>query len=55
MTVNLTDAKGKFRVEWVHPIEGTSQESGIVDGGSKRTLKAPFPGDAVLLLTAVRS
>lgn len=54
VTVNLSDAKGKFKVEWVHPVEGTSQDGGIVEGGAQRNLKAPFGGDATLLLTLAR-
>jgi hypothetical protein len=55
VTVNLTDAKGKFRAEWVHPIEGTTKSGGVVEGGALRTLKSPFEGDAVLLLLIARS
>ncbi len=55
VTVNLTDAKGKFSVEWIHPIEGTSHDGGNIEGGAKRALKAPFDGDAALLLTLERS
>ncbi len=55
VTVNLTDAKGKFRAEWVHPIEGTTESGGIVEGGGPRTLKPPFDGDAVLLLLGTLS
>jgi hypothetical protein len=55
VTVNLTDAKGKFKAEWVHPIEGTTKSGGVVEGGALRTLKSPFEGDAVLLLLIARS
>jgi hypothetical protein len=55
VTVNLTDAKGKFKAEWVHPIEGTTKSVGIVEGGSMQTLKPPFEGDAVLLLLSTHS
>jgi len=55
VTVNLTDAKGKFKAEWVHPIEGTTKSVGIVEGGSMQTLKPPFEGDAVLLLLSTYS
>lgn len=55
VTVNLSGAKGKFQVEWVHPVEGAIQGSGVVEGSAQQTLKAPFAGDAVLLLTAARS
>ncbi len=53
--VNLADAKGKFRVEWIHPIERMSYDGGNVEGGAQRILKAPFAGDAALFLTLVRS
>ena len=55
VTVNLTNAKGKFKAGWVHPIEGTTKSVGIVEGGTLRTLKPPFEGDAVLLLLSTHS
>jgi len=55
VTVNLTDAKGKFKAEWVHPIKGTTESKGIVEGGVPQTLNPPFEGDAVLLLLSARS
>jgi hypothetical protein len=55
LTVNLSDAKGEFRAEWVHPIEGTTRNGGVLEGGAQRTLKPPFEGDAVLLLFGIRS
>ncbi len=54
VTVNLSEGKGRFRAEWVHPIEGTTFPGGVTEGGSQRTLKPPFGGDAVLLITRAR-
>jgi collagenase-like protein with putative collagen-binding domain len=51
-TVDLSSAKGKLTAEWIHPITGKVTPSDAVEGGGKRTLKAPFAGDAVLLLRA---
>ena len=49
-TVDLSAAKGKLAVEWMHPITGKITAGRAVEGGAKRTLKAPFGGDAVLYL-----
>lgn len=54
VTINLEDAKGEFRVKWIHLIEGTSYSGGRIKGGAQRTLNAPFSGDAVVLLRAIR-
>jgi hypothetical protein len=48
VTVDLTAARGELAVEWMHPVEGTVTSGGTTTGGGKRTLKAPFSGDAVL-------
>ena len=53
MTVDLSAAKGKLSVEWMHPITGKITPGEAVEGGGKRTLKAPFAGDAVLFVRAV--
>ena len=50
VTVDLSAAKGPLAVEWLRPVDGTVTQSGTVAGGAKRTLKAPFDGDAVLFL-----
>lgn len=50
VTVDLSAASGELRVEWIRPVEGTIQPTGIVKGGAKRTLKPPFPGHAVVYL-----
>ena len=47
-TVDLTNAKGKFKVRWITPVEGKIIKAKKIAGGSKRTMNAPFSGDAVL-------
>src|SRR5581483_9995653 len=49
-TVDLSAAAGIFRVEWMNPADGTTSTAEAVRGGAKRTLKAPFSGDAALYL-----
>jgi hypothetical protein len=49
-TVDLSAAPGTFLVEWMHPTDGKTSTAGAITGGAKRTLKAPFNGDAVLYL-----
>jgi hypothetical protein len=49
-TVDLSSAPGTFRVEWMNPTDGKTSTAEAITGGSKRTLKAPFRGDAVLYL-----
>jgi len=48
--LDLSGASGAFRVEWIHPIEGTTTRARPVDGGTRRALKAARPGPAVLYL-----
>ncbi len=48
--VDLTQAKGSFLVEWIHPLEGKIMPGRKIAGGTKRKFVAPFPGDAVLHL-----
>jgi CubicO group peptidase (beta-lactamase class C family) len=48
--VDLSAVAGPLHVEWMRPVEGTTQEGDEVAGGSERTFKAPFHGDAVLYL-----
>ena len=50
VTVDLSAALGKLNVEWMHPAEGTAIRVEPTAGGGRRTLKTPFPGDAVLYL-----
>src|SRR5262249_14481279 len=42
--------RGRYRVECMHPTEATTTAGEPIEGGSKRTLKAPLNGDAVLYL-----
>jgi hypothetical protein len=49
-TVDLSTAPGSFQVEWMNPIDGKTSSAEAIAGGAKRTLKAPFSGDAVLYL-----
>ncbi len=50
VTVDLRAASRRLAVEWMHPVEGAAVHGEPVAGGDRRTLKAPFPGDAVLYL-----
>ncbi len=46
-TVDVSAAKGKLSVEWMHPITGKTTPGVPVDGGRQCDLKAPFDGDVV--------
>ena len=50
VTVDLSAASGTLNTEWMRPGEGTTTRAEPTAGGSRRMLKAPFPGDAVLYL-----
>ncbi|MCX5643116.1 MAG: DUF6298 domain-containing protein [Phycisphaerae bacterium] len=50
VTVDLSAAAGKLDTEWLHPTERTTIRAEPVAGGGRRTLKAPFVGDAVVYL-----
>ncbi len=50
VTVDLRAASRKLAVEWMPPVEGAAIRGELVAGGDRRTLKTPFPGDAVLYL-----
>lgn len=54
VTVDLSTASGPLGVEWIHPVEGAVRSSEPIAGGAKRTLQAPFPGDAALYLQTTR-
>jgi len=49
-TVDLTDIKGNFEVEWINPATGIKTVNENVSGGGVRTFTPPFSGDAVLYL-----
>jgi len=50
VTVDLSAASGMLNTEWMNAAEGTTVRAEPTAGGGRRTLKAPFPGDAVLYL-----
>jgi hypothetical protein len=50
VTVDLSAASGQLSAEWIHPTEGTVIRAEPTAGGGRRTLTAPFPGDAVVHL-----
>jgi hypothetical protein len=52
VTVDLSGVSGQFSTEWIHPTKGTVVPAEPTVGGSRRTLKAPSPGDAVLYLVS---
>jgi len=52
VTVDLSAAKGSLSAEWFNPSTGKARKPTTVQGGAKRTLAAPFKGDAVLYVTA---
>ncbi len=45
--VNLQEMKGTARVHWIHPIDGLTQEGGVVKGGDWRPLTVPWDGAGV--------
>lgn len=53
VTVDLSAAVTTLAVEWFNAHAGTASPGGTVQGGAKRTLRAPFSGDGVLYLRAV--
>jgi hypothetical protein len=50
VTVDLRAALGQMSVEWLRAAEGMLTHAEPVLGGSQRTLRTPFDGDAVLHL-----
>jgi hypothetical protein len=50
VAVDLSAAPGRFTVEWIHAAEGTSRLADEVAGGTQRSFRTPFPGDAGLYL-----
>jgi hypothetical protein len=54
VTVDFEGVPGTFEVEWFNPGTGDAATGRTVYGGAKRSLKAPFEGDAVLFIQAVR-
>jgi hypothetical protein len=52
VTVDLSGVSGQFSTEWMRPAEGTFLSVEPTASGSRQTLQAPFPGDAVLHLAS---
>jgi hypothetical protein len=52
VTVDLSGAAGQFPARWFNPTTGVETDGGTAAGGGKRSLTAPFQGDAVLYLAA---
>ena len=50
--LDLSAAKGRFSVEWVHPVTGKTTPGGAVDGGQWQWLKSPLEADVVVYLRA---
>jgi hypothetical protein len=50
VNVDLSAAPGTLAVEWFDPRTGVATDGGTVEAGPKRSLQAPFKGDAVLYL-----
>jgi hypothetical protein len=48
--IDLTTATGSFRVEWMRPSRGSFLVDRPVSGGARRSVRAPFRGDAVVHL-----
>ena len=48
--VDLGDITGKFNIKWYNPRTGAYTGQGTIQGGAKKTCKAPFEGDAVLYI-----
>ena len=51
--LDLREIAGPLTAEWLDPRTGASVDGGLVEGGARRKLRAPFEGEAVLLLRAV--
>ena len=48
--VDLRSARGRLKLEWMDPINGSVMLTGVIQGGGWQTFKTPFIGDVVLLL-----
>jgi len=51
VSIDLADAKGKFRVAWQHGATGRRVDGERVEGGGKRSLRVPLAAHAVGHLT----
>jgi hypothetical protein len=50
ITVDLSDGKGYFFVEWFNPVTGKTTFAGTTRGGSKKSFQSPFSNEAVLYI-----
>ncbi len=48
--LDLGFLRGTLRSEWLDPVNGTAVDGGLVEGGGRRRLVAPWKGEAVVLL-----
>ena len=55
VTVDLSAASGPLAAEWFNPTTGKAGEPATIRGGARRTLTAPFKGDAVLYIAALKA
>jgi hypothetical protein len=53
-TIDLTASASRLRATWIDPDTGAGHAGGVLEGGGTRTVNAPRPKDAVLILRAVR-
>jgi hypothetical protein len=49
-TVDVSAAEGVLEVEWIDPVNGTTERAPSIEGGARRTFRSPLAGDAVLYL-----
>lgn len=49
LRVDLSQARGRFAVEWYRAEDGKAEEGGSIDGGKAVELAAPWPGADVVL------
>ncbi|HXG25127.1 MAG TPA: putative collagen-binding domain-containing protein [Chthonomonadales bacterium] len=54
ITVDLSQSRGTFAIDWIRPVDGTPTSGGVTSGGARRTFAAPFGGDAVLYIYKVK-
>jgi len=50
-SIDLSNASGKLKVQWIKPTEGTMVPGKKIKGGKNLELITPFTGDAVLYIT----
>jgi len=50
VTVDLLAPSGTLHVEWFNPRTGETVDGGVVKGGGRKSLTAPFTGNAVLYI-----